>query len=100
MAAGLGVPELPVACHAGPRPCRRRGRPSAAPARPPHRPGGRSPRKTNAVADLPRLADVRRLASDLQSAYPRIGVPANNAGGIFGDRTKTVDGFDLTFQVD
>jgi NAD(P)-dependent dehydrogenase (short-subunit alcohol dehydrogenase family) len=26
-------------------------------------------------------------------------VLANNAGGVFGDRTKTVDGFEETFQV-
>ncbi|MEV7423354.1 SDR family NAD(P)-dependent oxidoreductase [Streptomyces sp. NPDC091212] len=42
---------------------------------------------------------VRALASDLRGAHPRIDVLANNAGGIFGDRTKTVDGFDVTFQV-
>ncbi|MFI6341322.1 SDR family NAD(P)-dependent oxidoreductase [Streptomyces sp. NPDC050535] len=70
---------------------------------------GRSESKTNAVgdelgvdrhiADFSRLADVRRLAADLRAAHPRIDVLANNAGGIFGDRTKTEDGFDLTFQV-
>jgi NAD(P)-dependent dehydrogenase (short-subunit alcohol dehydrogenase family) len=70
---------------------------------------GRSPEKTEAVAreldadhlvaDFSRLDDVRRLASDLQRAYPRIDVLVNNAGGIFGDRTKTVDGFERTFQV-
>ncbi|WP_328939166.1 SDR family NAD(P)-dependent oxidoreductase [Streptomyces tauricus] len=70
---------------------------------------GRSASKTNAVgdelgvdrhiADFSRLADVRRLAADLRAARPRIDVLANNAGGIFGDRTKTGDGFDLTFQV-
>ncbi|MFE2182982.1 SDR family NAD(P)-dependent oxidoreductase [Streptomyces sp. NPDC059455] len=70
---------------------------------------GRSPHKTNAigdelgvdrhVADFSRLADVRRVASDLQNAHPTIDVLANNAGGIFGDPTKTEDGFDVTFQV-
>ncbi|MFH9863872.1 SDR family NAD(P)-dependent oxidoreductase [Streptomyces sp. NPDC017202] len=70
---------------------------------------GRSAGKTNAVgdelgadrhiADFSRLADVRRLAADLRAAHPRIDVLANNAGGIFGDRIRTGDGFDLTFQV-
>ncbi|GHE92546.1 SDR family NAD(P)-dependent oxidoreductase [Streptomyces fumanus] len=70
---------------------------------------GRCPRKTHAVADelgadrhvadFARLDDVRRLAAELRAAYPRIDVLANNAGGIFGDRTPTADGFDLVFQV-
>jgi NAD(P)-dependent dehydrogenase (short-subunit alcohol dehydrogenase family) len=70
---------------------------------------GRSPAKTAAiarelnadhfVADFARLQEVRTLAADLDAAYPRIDVLANNAGGIFGDRTKTVDRFEKTFQV-
>jgi NAD(P)-dependent dehydrogenase (short-subunit alcohol dehydrogenase family) len=70
---------------------------------------GRSPRKTQAVAreinadyflaDFTRLDDVRKLAADLDRAYPRIDVLANNAGGIFGDRAKTIDGFEKTFQI-
>ncbi|MFJ5223882.1 SDR family NAD(P)-dependent oxidoreductase [Streptomyces sp. NPDC088400] len=70
---------------------------------------GRSPQKTQAVAreigadhylaDFTRLDDVRELAAELSAAYPHIDVLANNAGGIFGDRTKTVDGFEKTFQV-
>lgn len=70
---------------------------------------GRSPQKTQAIArelgadhylaDFSRLDDVRALAADLDAAYPRIDVLANNAGGIFGDRAKTVDGFEKTFQV-
>jgi NAD(P)-dependent dehydrogenase (short-subunit alcohol dehydrogenase family) len=70
---------------------------------------GRSPEKTKAVADelgvegfvadFARLDEVRRLAAELDVACPTIDVLANNAGGIFGDRTKTADGFELTFQV-
>jgi NAD(P)-dependent dehydrogenase (short-subunit alcohol dehydrogenase family) len=70
---------------------------------------GRSPEKTNAVADeigadrfvsdFSDLAEVRELASALADRYPRIDVLANNAGGVFGDRTRTVDGFEKTFQV-
>ncbi|MGI5438854.1 SDR family NAD(P)-dependent oxidoreductase [Streptomyces shenzhenensis] len=87
----------------------------AAAARQLHREGhrvvvvGRSPRKTEAVArelgadhylaDFTRLDDVRRLAADLDTAYPRIDVLANNAGGVFGNPTKTVDGFEQTFQI-
>ena len=70
---------------------------------------GRSAQKTEAVAraigadhflaDFARLDEVRNLAAELDVAYPRIDVLANNAGGVFGDRTKTVDGFEKTFQV-
>jgi|TARA_A100001391_G_scaffold205337_1_gene205124 NAD(P)-dependent dehydrogenase (short-subunit alcohol dehydrogenase family) len=70
---------------------------------------GRSPQKTEAVAretgaeyflaDFSRLDDVRKLAYDLNSRCDRIDVLANNAGGVFGDRTKTVDGFEQTIQI-
>jgi NAD(P)-dependent dehydrogenase (short-subunit alcohol dehydrogenase family) len=70
---------------------------------------GRSARKTEAVArgigadhfvaDFTRLDEVRTLAAELDAAYPRIDVLANNAGGIFGDPAKTVDGFEKTFQI-
>ncbi|OAZ40804.1 short-chain dehydrogenase [Microbacterium sp. AISO3] len=70
---------------------------------------GRSPEKTRALAseldapyhlaDYAELAQVRRLADELLEAYPRIDVLANNAGGIFGPRALTVDGYEQTFQV-
>ena len=70
---------------------------------------GRSPTKTAAVADelnvpyyladFADLSQVRKLAARLQSAYPRIDVLANNAGGILGRREVTPDGFEVTFQV-
>ncbi|MEU4669656.1 SDR family NAD(P)-dependent oxidoreductase [Amycolatopsis sp. NPDC023774] len=70
---------------------------------------GRSPAKTEAVAgelgvehhtaDFARFADVRRLAAALDATHPRIDVLVNNAGGIFGDRAKTTDGFEKTLQV-
>jgi NAD(P)-dependent dehydrogenase (short-subunit alcohol dehydrogenase family) len=87
----------------------------AAAARRLHREGhrvvivGRSPRKILALAeelgvdhqvtDFACLDDVRELANELLTAYPDIDVLANNDGGVFGDRTKTVDGFERTFQV-
>jgi NAD(P)-dependent dehydrogenase (short-subunit alcohol dehydrogenase family) len=70
---------------------------------------GRDPQKTAAVAgalgvasfvaDYSDLSQVRRLAESLLEAYPRIDVLANNAGSVFGNRATTVDGYELTFQV-
>lgn len=70
---------------------------------------GRDPDKTAAVAreihgdwhvaDFTRLDEVRRLAATLSDEYPRIDVLANNAGGVFGGKTITVDGHEKTFQV-
>ncbi|MBD7956460.1 SDR family NAD(P)-dependent oxidoreductase [Microbacterium sp. Sa4CUA7] len=70
---------------------------------------GRDPAKTRAVAerigapwhlaDFAELSQVRELAASLGERYPRIDVLANNAGGIFGDRALTADGFEKTFQV-
>jgi len=69
---------------------------------------GRNPAKTQAVAtevdapfhvaDFSRLDDVRNLAAELLT-LPRIDVLANNAGGIFDGPSRTVDGFELTWQV-
>ena len=50
------------------------------------------------LADYTRLADVKRLATEL-TRYDRIDVLANNAGGIMGERQLTEDGFEKTFQV-
>lgn len=70
---------------------------------------GRNPDKTERVArslgvasfvaDFGDLAQVRALAASLLERYPRIDVLANNAGGVFGERTVTEDGFEMTFQV-
>ncbi|MFS2280671.1 SDR family NAD(P)-dependent oxidoreductase [Microbacterium sp. OR21] len=70
---------------------------------------GRSVEKTAALAgelgaehftaDFADLSQVRALADELKRAHPRIDVLVNNAGGIFGDRTRTVDGFEKTLQV-
>lgn len=73
-------------------------------------PVGRSLEKTAAVAeeigseyftaDFADLGQVRSLASDLLQRYPEIDVLANNAGAIFGkERQTTVDGHEMTFQV-
>jgi NAD(P)-dependent dehydrogenase (short-subunit alcohol dehydrogenase family) len=70
---------------------------------------GRSPEKTAAVArdvraehfvaDFSRLDDVRRLADDVRASTDRLDVLANNAGGIRGARTLTVDGNEETLQI-
>jgi NAD(P)-dependent dehydrogenase (short-subunit alcohol dehydrogenase family) len=87
----------------------------AAAARRLHRSGenvvvvGRSESKTAAVAaeldadyfvaDFSDLSQVRALADKIRSEFPRIDVLANNAGGMFTNIHKTVDGHEITFQV-
>ncbi len=52
------------------------------------------------VADFAELAQVRALAHLLLERHPRIDVLANNAGGVFGrNRQLTIDGHEVTFQV-
>lgn len=72
---------------------------------------GRSVEKTKAVAeaasaefltaDFARLDEVRELAEQISALVDGDGIDvlANNAGGIFGDRTPTVDGHEKTIQV-
>ena len=71
---------------------------------------GRSAEKTAAVAretgaepfvaDFSSLDEVRTLAGKVkESLGGRLDVLANNAGGIFGDRTMTDDGYEYTLQV-
>lgn len=70
---------------------------------------GRSPEKTMAVgkelkvpyyvADFTRLDEVRKLGQALKEKYPEIHILFNNAGGIYGKRVVTVDGFEKTFQI-
>ncbi|MGD0329668.1 MAG: SDR family NAD(P)-dependent oxidoreductase [Nitrososphaeria archaeon] len=71
---------------------------------------GRSPQKTETVArelnaphylaDFTRLDDVRKLAAQLKRDFPQIDVLANNAGGVMGgERMLTVDGHEMTVQV-
>jgi len=50
-------------------------------------------------ADFTVLAQVRALAKDLRADHPHVDMLANNAGGAFRRRTITVDGFELTMQV-
>jgi NAD(P)-dependent dehydrogenase (short-subunit alcohol dehydrogenase family) len=60
--------------------------------------GARFPGRGHAVhyADLLRLTDVRRVASEISAAEPRIDVLLNNAGAIFATGALTEDGFERT----
>jgi NAD(P)-dependent dehydrogenase (short-subunit alcohol dehydrogenase family) len=70
---------------------------------------GRSQSKTAAVAadldadhfvvDFADLSQVRALAQKLRSAYPRIDVLLNNAGGMATKIYLTPDGYEHTYQV-
>ncbi len=51
------------------------------------------------VADLSSQAEVRRLASEVLAAYPRLDVLVNNVGGFWATRRVTVDGLEHTFAV-
>jgi NAD(P)-dependent dehydrogenase (short-subunit alcohol dehydrogenase family) len=70
---------------------------------------GRSPTKTSTVAaelgvdsfvaDFGDLRQVRYLAAELRSRYPRIDILANNAGGMAHSPEPTPDGHEMIFQV-
>ena len=51
------------------------------------------------VADLSSQAEVRRLAGEVISAYPRVDVLINNVGGYWDTRHVTVDGLEHTFAL-
>lgn len=51
------------------------------------------------LCDFAELDSVRALAARLAEAHGRIDVLMNNAGAIQGERKTTVDGHELTFQV-
>lgn len=70
---------------------------------------GRSPKKTARVAqelglehfvsDFAHLDQVHHLAAAVRQRTEKIDVLANNAGGIFGERSVTPDGNEQTLQV-
>src|SRR3954468_4589027 len=51
------------------------------------------------TADLAQMGEVRRLAAELTSTYPRIDVLANNAGAKFDSKHVTDDGYEQTFAL-
>ena len=56
------------------------------------------PRVDSYRCDFAVLDEVRDLAGTLRTAYPRIDVLANNAGGLSRADASTVDGFEATIQ--
>jgi NAD(P)-dependent dehydrogenase (short-subunit alcohol dehydrogenase family) len=50
-------------------------------------------------ADFSSLADVRRLAAAIMERAPRVDVLVNNAGGVWGKRAVSKDGYEMTFAV-
>jgi NAD(P)-dependent dehydrogenase (short-subunit alcohol dehydrogenase family) len=51
------------------------------------------------TADLAQMDEVRRLARELETTYPRIDVLANNAGAKFDSKHVTTDGYEQTFAL-
>jgi NAD(P)-dependent dehydrogenase (short-subunit alcohol dehydrogenase family) len=51
------------------------------------------------AADMSSQAEVRRLAGEVLTAYPRLDVLVNNVGGFWATRHETVDGLEHTFAV-
>ena len=49
------------------------------------------------TADLSILAEVRHLAEQFEAKYQQLHVLVNNAGGAFGNRQVTSEGFEKTF---
>ena len=52
-----------------------------------------------AVADFSSLKQVRQLASQIQSRFPRLDVLINNAGVYMKKRVLSEDGYEMTFAV-
>ena len=51
------------------------------------------------LADLLRLAEMRRVAAQIAEQEPRIDVLINNAGALFAERRLTEDGLESTFAL-
>src|SRR6187200_1296635 len=51
------------------------------------------------VADMSSQAEVRRLADEVLTAYPRLDVLLNNVGGFWAHRHVTADGLEHTFAL-
>lgn len=51
------------------------------------------------LADLSRVAEMKRIARQIAAEEPRIHVLINNAGALFGNRQITPDGLERTFAL-
>src|SRR5689334_14148568 len=50
-------------------------------------------------ADLSRISEMKRVATEIAQAEPRIDVLMNNAGAMFGKRQLSEDGLERTFAL-
>lgn len=51
------------------------------------------------LADLSSQAQVRHLASEFKTSFPRLDVLVNNAGAVYARRQVSVDGIEMTLAV-
>jgi NAD(P)-dependent dehydrogenase (short-subunit alcohol dehydrogenase family) len=51
------------------------------------------------IADMSSQAEIRRLAREFAERHDRLHVLVNNAGGLFSNYRKSVDGIELTFAL-
>ena len=51
------------------------------------------------LADLSRIAEMKRVAAEIAAAEPRVDLLVNNAGALFGGRRLTEDGLERSFAV-
>jgi NAD(P)-dependent dehydrogenase (short-subunit alcohol dehydrogenase family) len=60
---------------------------------------GRIPGHGNTIyyADLSRISEMKRVATEIAAAEPRIDVLINNAGALFNSRRLSADGLEMTF---
>jgi len=61
------------------------------------RSAGPNARHSIHYADLSTIAEMKRVASEISAAEPRIDVLINNAGALFNSRRLTADGLEMTF---
>jgi len=61
----------------------------------------RAPGATHGIyyGDLSRISEMKRIASEIAAAEPRIDVLMNNAGALFSSRQVTEDGLERTFAL-
>jgi NAD(P)-dependent dehydrogenase (short-subunit alcohol dehydrogenase family) len=51
------------------------------------------------LADLSRIAEMKRVGAEIALVEPRIDVLINNAGAVFTKRQESADGLEMTFAV-
>jgi retinol dehydrogenase 12 len=63
------------------------------------RQGTGNPQVEVLLAELSAQAEIRRLAREVQSHYPRLDVLVNNAGALFSGREVSADGIEMTWAL-